>query len=384
MKPSLRKKIAQRVVWSMNMKKGESVLFKGGAHEQELIEEMVILAGKQGNDVITSMGSDNLVKRVYNEIPINYMRKTSKISVGLMKVLNNYVGIERLKDPRVAEKFPPKKIAAAQEAGKPIDKLIEKRKIKTCFVGYPTKEMASKLGVSYPLLEKFILKGMLIRYKDLMKKANFLYRNLVNADYAHVYDEHGSNLWLRIKNRRPLIDDGLISNSDIKNNDLHGNLPCGEIFLAPLETYGHGVLISPKRTDVYTGKMIENIKLVFEKGRLNLNKTHAEKNEAALKTTLKNCLAVDKKSYKTIRTINVAELGIGMNPVIDKIIGYLLTDEKIGGTIHVAIGENYRFPCGKSHSCLHWDFISNKGVNLSVISNKKEKIIIENGKCCFN
>ena len=85
-----------------------------------------------------------------------------------------------------------------------------------------------------------------------------------------------------------------------------------------------------------------------------------------------------------MRTINIAELGIGINPIIDKIIGYLLTDEKIGGTIHVAIGENYRFPCGKSHSCLHWDFITNKGVNLAVISNKKEKIIIENGKCCFN
>ena len=144
------------------------------------------------------------------------------------------------------------------------------------------------------------------------------------------------------------------------------------------------MLVSPKRTDQFTGKMIEDIRLVFERGKLNLKKTTAEKNEKALKTTLKNCMAVDRKLYKTIRTINVAELGIGMNPVINKIIGYLLTDEKIGGTIHVAVGENNRFPGGKSRSCLHWDFISNKGVNLETIyQNKKAKTLIENGKCCY-
>ncbi len=384
MNSALRKKIARRIVWGMNMKKGEAVLFKGGSHEQDLIEEMSIMAMKQGNEVMATMGSDNLAKRIYTEIPVGYLRKTSKLSISIMKSLNNYVGIERLKDPRVAEKFPPKKIAAAQESSKPIEKIIEKRKIKTCAVGYPTKEMASKLCIPYPLLEKFIFSGMLISYKDLMKKAVFLEKNLANAEYAHIYDEFGSDLWLRIKGRRPLVDDGFISNSDIKNDDLHNNLPCGETFLAPVETYGHGVLVCPKRTDVFSGKMIEDIRMVFEKGRLNMQKTTAEKNEKALKTTLKNCIRVDKKLYKTVRTINVAELGIGMNPVINKIIGYLLTDEKIGGTIHVAVGENYRFPCGRSHSCLHWDFISNKGINLSVATKRKEKTLIEKGKYCFD
>ena len=48
---SLRKKIAHRVVWGMNMKNGESLLLRGGAHEQDLIEEMAIMAMKQNNDV---------------------------------------------------------------------------------------------------------------------------------------------------------------------------------------------------------------------------------------------------------------------------------------------------------------------------------------------
>lgn len=381
---ALRKKIAARIVWGMNMKEGEAMILRGGSHEQELLEEIILTAMKQGNDVITTMSSDDLSKRVYNEIPVKYMKRPSKISLKLAETINNYVAIEKLKDPRVAETFPPKKIAASQEGGEPVHKKMEKLGVKTCLVGYPTKEMASKLNVSFALLRKFIFNGMLISYKDLMKKSAFLHKNLMAADYVHLSDEYGTDLKIRIMGRRPLTDDGFISDMDIKHRDLHSNLPCGETFMAPVETYGSGVLISPKRTDVYTGRMIENIKLVFENGRLNLNKTTAEKNEKAMKTTIKNCIAVDRKLKKTMRTTNIAELGIGLNPVINTIIGYLLTDEKIGGTVHVAIGENYRFPDGKSQSCLHWDFISNKGITLDIIyPNKKEKTLIEKGKCCI-
>jgi aminopeptidase len=367
----------------MNMKNGESLLLRGGAHEQDLIEEMAIMAMKQNNDVSMGMSSDNFSERFYSEIPIEFIRKSSKLSLKLMEAVNNYVGIEKLKDPRISEKFSPKKIAAAQQAGEPVHKKIERYKIKTCVVGYPTKEMATKLGIKFSLLKKFIFNGMLINYQNLAKKAAFFQNNIITAEYIHAYDDYGTDIRIKVKGRRPVVDDGFISNTDIKNGDLHSNLPCGETFLAAVETYGEGVLVCPKRTDVFTGKMIENVRLVFEKGKLNLNKTTAEKNEKALKTTLKNCMVVDKKLHKAIRTLNVAELGIGMNPVIDKIIGYLLTDEKIGGTIHIAIGENSRFPGGKSKSCLHWDFISNKGINLEAIyPNKKSKMLIENGKCC--
>ncbi|MFH0832154.1 MAG: aminopeptidase [Candidatus Aenigmatarchaeota archaeon] len=381
----LMKDVAKKIVWSMNMKRGESLRISAGLHEQELVEEMIILAMKQGIDVTTALGSDNLSKRVYSEVPTEKLRKTSKLSMKIVEALNNHVAIERLKDPRVAESFPPKKIAAVRESAEPVSKLIEKYNIKTCFVGYPTEEMAEKLGVKFSLLKKFILNGMLIKHNDLTKKADFIRNCLKGAKYAHAYDEYGTDLKILVKGRRPLLDDGLIGDEDIKNKDLHGNLPCGEIFLAPVETYAEGILVSPKRADSFTGKMIENITLVFENGKLNIKKTKAEKNEKALKTTLKSCINIDKKMHKVVRTTNIAELGIGLNPVIDQIIGYLLTDEKIGGTIHVALGENKRFPGGKSESCLHWDFITNKGVNLEAIyQSGKKKMILDKGKPCFS
>ena len=75
---SLREKIAKRIVWGQNMKKGESLMIRGGSHEQELLEEIAIITMKQGNDIITGMGSDLLTRRIYNEISENYLKTPSK------------------------------------------------------------------------------------------------------------------------------------------------------------------------------------------------------------------------------------------------------------------------------------------------------------------
>ena len=382
---SLRKKIARRVVWGMNMKEGESLLIKGGVHAQDFIEEIAITAMKQGVDTMISTGSDNIVKRVYDEVPIKYLKKTPKISMKMVEALDNYIGLdERVDDPRIYEKIPHEKMAAVRFGSEPLSRKMDKLGIKTCVLGYPTKKLAASLGVRYSLLEKIIFGGTLVDAKELMRKSAFLTKNMKNAELIHAFDEFGTDLTIKIKGRPIWVDDSYISDEDFKSRDRHNNIPGGEVFIPPVETYGHGILMSPKRTDVFSNKMIENIKLVFEKGKLKLNKTKAEKNEKALKATIKNCIKIDRKRGKIIRTTNIAELGIGLNPVINEIIGFLLTDEKIGGTIHVAIGKNKHFN-GRSDSSLHWDFITNKGINLEAIyPNKKVKMLIENGEVCFD
>ncbi|MHA2231346.1 MAG: aminopeptidase, partial [Candidatus Hodarchaeales archaeon] len=77
---------------------------------------------------------------------------------------------------------------------------------------------------------------------------------------------------------------------------------------------------------------------------------------------------------------NIAELGIGLNNAITNAIGYILTDEKIGGTVHVAFGNNSSFG-GISKSNLHWDFVSAVGVNIEVTyKDGSSKLIMEDGK----
>jgi aminopeptidase len=384
MNPSLRKKIAEKIIETMNMKEGQSVVIRSGYHVQDLVEEMALMSMKKGLNPSIATSTDIFSYKAMTETPVKYLKKSSKLSLKMVEAIDNWVSIEKMKDPRIMEKVPAERYAASSEGGEEFDKKFRKLKVKWCYVGYPTPENAHKLGISYNTLKKFIWEGMLVKKDYLVKNSAFVARALKGADYVHLTDEFGTDLRLAIRGRRINIDDGFISDEDVKNNDVGGNLPAGEVFIAPWENWGEGVLVSPKRTDSFTGKMIEDIRLVFRKGKVDLQKTTAEKNEKALKDTLKKSSEVDKKVYKESRAMNVAELGIGMNPVINRIIGYLLTDEKIKGTIHVAVGANEMYG-GKSNSSLHWDFISNDRINMEVIyPSGKSRILMQKGKVVKN
>ena len=72
-----------------------------------------------------------------------------------------------------------------------------------------------------------------------------------------------------------------------------------------------------------------------------MNKVSADTNLDILIDAFKQREKIDReKKVPEIRTYNVGELGIGCNPVITKAIGYILTDEKINGSVHVAFGFN--------------------------------------------
>ncbi len=383
LKKSLKEKLAKHIINSMNMKQGETLMIKGGLHEQELVEELTLLALEQGVDVFFSTRSDKFYRAVYDRVPAKFLSSPSKLSLKLVDVLNNYIVLEYPKDPKIDENIPHKKMSAAIAGSQAISKKMDRKGVKWCYVGYPSKELAKSLGVGLALLKRFIFDGILVDKELLIKESKFLVETLRNATHVHITDEFGTDLKLKIGNRRINVDDGFIGDDDIRNKDVGGNLPAGEVFIAPIETYGEGVLVSPKRTDKFTGKMIENIRLVFNKGKLNMKKTTAEKNEKLLKKTIKKSIEIDRRHYKRIRTTNVAELGIGLNPIIDKIIGYLLTDEKIGGTIHVALGKNNMYG-GTSDSSLHWDFVTHRGVTLNAIyPSGREKLLIDKGKFCY-
>ena len=94
-----------------------------------------------------------------------------------------------------------------------------------------------------------------------------------------------------------------------------------------------------------------------------------------------NSQKIDRnKNLPELRTYNVAELGIGCNPEITKAIGYILTDEKINGSVHIAFGFN-KMMGGTSISQLHWDFVTAPQVNITVeYTDGTKKEIMNNGK----
>jgi aminopeptidase len=141
-----------------------------------------------------------------------------------------------------------------------------------------------------------------------------------------------TDLRLRLDGRTALVDDG------------HLNVPGGEVFTSPVEdsVEGHILLDVPSHS---TDGLVERIRLRFERGEVV--EAAAETGEPALL----RALATDDGARR------VGELGVGCNRGITRPLRNVLFDEKMAGTVHLALGAGFPQLGGRNESALHWDVI---------------------------
>jgi aminopeptidase len=168
--------------------------------------------------------------------------------------------------------------------------------------------------------------------------------------------------WQRIKEEQQVLVDWLEGKRDIKvrgphadltlsvegrkfiNSDGKSNMPSGEIFTGPVEDSAEG-WVRFTHPAILSGREVEGIELHFEKGRVV--KATADTNEDFLHTMLD----LDEGSRY------LGEFAIGTNKKINRFIKKILFDEKIGGTIHMALGQGYPITGSQNQSGIHWDMI---------------------------
>ena len=373
-------KCAESIVVGMNLKRGEAVVIRGGTHTQELLEEIGILCYKKGAQPIIMANTDNYSARIFDEIPKEALEITPKHYLGAIKEADVYIVVEPFKDPKIQTKFPQEKIAARTKANVPIRKELYGEETgkgkKWTYAGWPTKEAAKFYSIDYNDLERLVIEGMMVAPSTLKEKTSRLSKHLKGKDVLRITDGKGTDFTCRIKGRRINEDDGIVDDRDIEMNDLGNNLPAGELFIAPVETFGEGTLYCPITVDRFTNKLVKDVTLHFEDGKLLLDECTAEVNREQMIDTFQRCLEIDKKE-KEVRTTHIAELGIGCNPAIDMAIGYILTDEKIGGSVHVAFGSNVGYG-GTSKSSMHWDFVTHPSATIKIVET--EELIMKDGE----
>jgi len=128
------------------------------------------------------------------------------------------------------------------------------------------------------------------------------------------------------------------------NSDGRRNMPSGEVFTGPHERSANGTV----RFTVPTGPRgvtVTGVQLSFRDGEVV--QAHAEQGEDYLQTTL----ATDAGARF------LGEFGIGTNAGIDVPTGHILLDEKMAGTVHLALGRSYPESGGTNESAVHWDLI---------------------------
>ena len=122
-------------------------------------------------------------------------------------------------------------------------------------------------------------------------------------------------------------------------------MPDGEVFYSPVEDSAEGVIAYAEFPAVYLGHDVVGARLVFREGKV----VEASADEG--EEFLKQILATDEGASR------LGELGLGCNPRITKFTRNVLFDEKIAGTVHLAVGASYTYTGGKNESAVHWDMV---------------------------
>jgi aminopeptidase len=151
------------------------------------------------------------------------------------------------------------------------------------------------------------------------------------ADQVRIVGKE-TDLHLSLRGRKGEVDDGRV------------NMPGGEFFYSPREDSAEGTIYLDVPTTLESAP-VSGIRLTFRKGRVE--DASAEQGEAELKAALD----IDEGARF------VGELGIGCNTGITRPMRNILYDEKMAGTIHIAVGASYPKVGGTNVSSLHWDLI---------------------------
>jgi aminopeptidase len=149
------------------------------------------------------------------------------------------------------------------------------------------------------------------------------------------------------------------------NSDGRRNMPSGEIFSGPVEESPRG-RIRCGFPVCRGGRELTGIELEFAGGQVV--SAHAQEGEDYLLSMLE----LDPGARR------LGEIGLGLNPGIDRFTGSILYDEKIGGTVHLALGRSYPETGGINESALHWDLIidTRKGGRLTADG----QVVMEDGR----
>jgi aminopeptidase len=236
----------------------------------------------------------------------------------------------------------PARLTIGRQARRPLLERMMARKaageLKNCLTQYPTNGSAQEAGMSLADYEEFVFRACfadrpdpIAAWRELSKEQQKYVDFLNNVKTLRV-EGPGTDLSLSVEGRKWVNSDG------------KANFPSGEVFTGPVEDSVNGRI----RFDVptlFSGKVVEGIELEFKAGRaVGASATRGD-------DMLQSALDTDERSRY------LGEFAFGLNYGIARATRNILFDEKIGGTIHLAVGAGYPETGSRNRSAIHWDMI---------------------------
>jgi leucyl aminopeptidase (aminopeptidase T) len=220
------------------------------------------------------------------------------------------------------------------------------------------EKFGSRIATLPMITEEIFIRGLLADYQDIKKRSERLLALVNDAKIAKVTTPSGTDLTIDLSNEFE-ADVGIIP-----EKGMYSNLPAGEVCGAPKEGTTEGVLVINQMGEIIT----EPTRIEITRG--TAVKIEQNQSGARLQKLLDEAVTRDKNR----NAFNIAELGIGTNPSA-QLSGCVLEDEKVLGTVHIALGDNTSYAGGKTAASIHED-----GIILKPTVTLDGKGIMKDGK----
>ncbi len=348
--------------YCVSVKQGDEVIINASLEAYPLVRELWREVVVRGGYPRFLLNDEVLTETFYKYAPQSLLSYYSRIDEFIAENVDVRISIVSSTHTKPLVSVDPEKLKLRAQATKKLTEIFMRRdgegSLRWVVTVFPTRALAQEAGMSPLEYEEFVYRALKLYSEDPIKAwVNQAEQQQKIVTFLSKVSElrfvaEGTDLRLRVDGRVWISDDG------------KHNMPGGEVFTGPHEDSVEGV-ITFDYPAIWRGVEVRNVRLVFKKGVVV--EARAESGE----DYLMRMLEVDEGAKR------VGEIAFGLNYDINRQTRETLFDEKIGGTIHLALGSSYIRTGGKNVSAIHWDLI--KGMKNGRVFADGD-LIYENGK----
>ena len=328
--------------YSLGLKKGESLLIQGEHFTLPLMKEcyrLALLAGGHPQVRITSSELSEIMLKQGSDEQLAFIPESEKTSIATVDAVLNLMGSL---NTRMMSNIDPERLKRASQSGAELSKMFFERmsrgELRWCGTMHPGQANAQEASMSLAEYQDFVYQACHLDLADPVAK----WRE-IETEQRRICDRLDKCRQIRIIARDTDLRLSVEGRKWI-NCCGQANFPDGEVFTGPVEDSVEGT-IRFSFPGIYSGREVENIRLEFKQGRV----VRAEADKGG--ELLTKLLDTDEGARA------VGEIAVGTNYGIRRFTRNMLFDEKIGGTVHLAIGRSIPESRGQNQSAIHWDML---------------------------
>ncbi|MFC1698147.1 aminopeptidase, partial [Nanoarchaeota archaeon] len=346
------KKLAEILVnHCIKIKKGQTIRVNCGIESSPLALQVCEILLKKKVFPKLNMVMPGYSYLYFKHVTDEMLRKYPKIADYEIRNSHGVIHIGSEYNTREFSNIDPKKFSMRSKVLEPLKKFSVKQD-NWALCEFPTNALAQEAGMSLNEYEDFVYGACLLDWKKQRAKQKKIKKLIMKGKQVRIVGKE-TDITFSIKGKKVISSWG------------RNNMPDGEVFTEPVTKSVNGYILFDYPV-VRGGNEVDGVRLMFKEGKAV--EISAEKNERFLQAMLNT----DKGAS------SVGEFGIGMNPMIKKFTKKILFDEKMIGTIHLALGSSFPFTGGENKSAIHWDMIKDLRKGGKIIIDGK--IVQRNGK----